>query len=601
MFYLGGEHFRKNVAGLIEAYSRLPPSATAAYRLVIAGKLETEEARHYLEVGRQHRVDERLVFTNFVSDEELVALYSLCTLFVLPSDYEGFGLPLAEAMACGAPVIANNASSLPEVAGDAGILVEPKSVEHLTEAIGRVLLDGELRAEMSRRSLDQAKRFSWDHVARKVLEVYQQLGPRDTSSFNFKRIPGPPGEKPKIALFSPLNPVKSGISDYTEDLLPYLVEHFQVDLYLDSGYSPTGEFVLEHCRWYDHRAFEQQMEQESYLAVWYQLGNSSYHAYMIGYILKHGGIITMHDYGLGGLVHWLSCELTRESPNRLDLYEELVYGYGKADANAILERMQQGKLPPHELADENIFLNRRVFERSIGVIVHNRWAYDMATKDFPDYPHDCLKRVPQGVPALARPAPEEISTIRERLGIAEDALVVGTFGLLGVPKRVTTCVKAFAGLARENKKAILLLVGESPSTYLEPLQLIEKHALAERVLITGHVDFESFYDYMKACDIVLNLRYPTHGETSASLLRALSLAKPAIVSNAGSFTELPEDVVSKAAYGPDDEDDVTEKLMLLAQDAELRHRMGENAHSYVMEHHSMNTVSGEYADFIINC
>lgn len=601
IFYVGGGDLRKNIAGLIRAYSRLPHSLLAQHQLVIGGKLAREETQHYSQFARECGLRERVIFTDFLHDEELVALYSLCQLFVFPSEYEGFGLPLAEAMACGAPVIATDSSSLPEVVGEAGVLVATGSEEQLTEAMSRVLTDEQLGVEMSRRSLEQARKFSWDHVARKVLDVYGRLGQGDRYSFDFKRIPGPSAERPRIALFSPLNPVKSGISDYTEELLPYLAERFQVDLYLDSGYSPSSDFVLEHCRWYEHSAFEQRIEEESYLAVWYQLGNSSYHAYMIGYILKYGGIITMHDYGLGGLVHWLSCELPDSSPNRLDLYEELVYGYGKAQANAILERMQQGKLWPHEFASENIFLNKRFFVRSIGMIVHSHWAYEMARRDFPGYPDGCLRRIPQGIPTMPKPTTREMHTVREQLGIPEDALVVAAFGGINVPKLPASCIKGFAELAREEERALLLFVGECQPGYTEPVELIRESGLADRVRITGYVDFESFYDYMKACDIVLNLRYPTLGETSGSLLRALSLGRPTIVGNAGAFTDFPDDVVMKVAYAPDCSEDVAQKLLLLARDARLRNRMGRNARSYISKHHSMTAVSRDYIEFMLEC
>jgi len=603
VLYLGGGDMRKNIGGLIQAFAGLPESLLRDYQLVIAGKLHTDEKRHYFKIGQKHGVQKCLLFTDFVLDEELIALYSLCALFVFPSEYEGFGLPLAEAMACGAPVITTNSSSFPEVVGDAGILVEPGSVEQLSQQMGRVLMDDQLHSEMSRQSLEQARRFSWENVATKVLNVYNQLGPSHLPSFNFKRSCKSSEDKPRIALFSPLNPARSGISDYIEDLIPYLLEHFQIDLYIDSDYQPSSEFITKQCHWFDHHAFEERIEEEHYLAVLYQLGNSSYHAYMIKYILKYAGIVTLHDYALGGLINWLSCELPFNSPDRLDFFEELKYGYGEARATEIFERMQRGELHPHELFNEGIFLNERFFDRSIGLILHSRWAYEMATakRDVPNYADECLKHIPQGVPILPQPPAEEIRAIRQRLGIPEDALVIAAFGIIASPKRVIESIKAFAKLARENSKAILLFVGELQPGYIEPIQLIQNLNLGEKVRVTGRVDFKSFYEYIKACDLVLSLRYPTQGEASGGLLRALSLGKPAIVSNGGAFTDFPDDVVLKVIYGPDDEDDIAEKLTLLAQNVELRLRMGENARSYILEHHSLPKVAKQYVEFIFKC
>ncbi len=95
-------------------------------------------------------------------------------MFVYPSLYEGFGLPPLEAMACGTPVITSNASSLPEVVGDAGMLVDPRSVDELADAMQRVLSDGELRTEMRTKGLERARQFSWQKAAKETVSVYEQ-------------------------------------------------------------------------------------------------------------------------------------------------------------------------------------------------------------------------------------------------------------------------------------------------------------------------------------------------------------------------------------------------------------------------------------------
>jgi glycosyltransferase involved in cell wall biosynthesis len=110
-----------------------------------------------------------------VPNEELVYLYNAAKLFVFPSFYEGFGLPPLEAMACGTPVIASNVSSLPEVVGDAGILVDPNDVEALTVAMWRVLSDENLQREMRDKGLKRAATFSWKRAAQETLAVYRRV------------------------------------------------------------------------------------------------------------------------------------------------------------------------------------------------------------------------------------------------------------------------------------------------------------------------------------------------------------------------------------------------------------------------------------------
>ena len=119
---------------------------------------------------------ERIIFLDFVSETDLPLLYNAASVFVYPSLYEGFGLPLLEAMACGVPVITSNKSSLPEIAGEAGILVNPEDAGEMREAIISVLDDDSMKQEMIRKGLERAKTFSWERCARETLRLYKKLG-----------------------------------------------------------------------------------------------------------------------------------------------------------------------------------------------------------------------------------------------------------------------------------------------------------------------------------------------------------------------------------------------------------------------------------------
>ena len=112
----------------------------------------------------------RVLFPNFFPDADLPALYAGATLFVYPSLYEGFGLPVAEAMACGAPVVSSNASSLPEVGGDAVLYFDPLDVDAMAEAMRRALADESLRNDLRARGIEQAKKFSWEKAARELMQ-----------------------------------------------------------------------------------------------------------------------------------------------------------------------------------------------------------------------------------------------------------------------------------------------------------------------------------------------------------------------------------------------------------------------------------------------
>lgn len=172
---LGSIQPRKNLARLIRAFGMLRSrdSKKQAPQLVIAGKrgwLYDETLR----VAGEHEAGRDIVFTGYVQERDLPALYSAAACFVYPSYYEGFGLPVVEAMQCGTPVVAGNQTSLPEVVGDGGVLVDPFSERELAEAIARVIDNPDYRAELRVKGLARAKAFSWTTTARLTLQAYQR-------------------------------------------------------------------------------------------------------------------------------------------------------------------------------------------------------------------------------------------------------------------------------------------------------------------------------------------------------------------------------------------------------------------------------------------
>lgn len=165
---------RKNLVRLIEAYSLLVKRNDSIPPLVLVGKKAWlfEESIKTIDV---HNVRDRVKFTGFVPDEDLPALYSMALFFVYPSFFEGFGLPPLEAMQCGAPVISGDRTSLPEVVGEAGLLVNPFDVHEIANGLEKLINDEKLRGDLSRKGLEQAKKFSWKRTARQTLDIFERI------------------------------------------------------------------------------------------------------------------------------------------------------------------------------------------------------------------------------------------------------------------------------------------------------------------------------------------------------------------------------------------------------------------------------------------
>jgi len=173
ILWVGKMYRHKNLPALLQAYALLQRETPSPHRLVLAGMdgWGAQEARHRIAALGLH---DKVVLTGRVSDERLIALYQGADLFVFPSLYEGFGLPVVEAMSCGVPVITSNRGALAEVAADAALLVDPEDPQALSAAMRRVLADSGLRAELSAAGRRRSEAFSWQKTAQATLAVYQQ-------------------------------------------------------------------------------------------------------------------------------------------------------------------------------------------------------------------------------------------------------------------------------------------------------------------------------------------------------------------------------------------------------------------------------------------
>jgi len=176
VMYSGGADERKNHLRLIEAFARLPPSLRQLHPLVFVGPMPSEYHSRFLAHAQAQGLSEReFVQSGYVTDGELVDLYRLCTLFVFPSTHEGFGLPVLEAMACGAPTICADATSLPEVMGRADSMFDPLDVPGLTRFMEVLLTDPQRRKDLAHYGLERSKLFSWDRCAQTALAAFERL------------------------------------------------------------------------------------------------------------------------------------------------------------------------------------------------------------------------------------------------------------------------------------------------------------------------------------------------------------------------------------------------------------------------------------------
>ena len=381
----------------------------------------------------------------------------------------------------------------------------------------------------------------------------------------------------KLAVFSPLPPARSGIADYCQALLPELAKHFEIEAYPGDGYQPSGPPPVRNIPLRRNAEFRP----EAYGAVLYQLGNNADHAHVYDAAMQHPGIVVLHEFNL----HHLLADVTIRRGDWAGYLREVEHE-GGPEALAFAHRVAALELGP----DYDLPMNRRILEGCRGVIVHSRFMVEQVASTGIGVP---VTKIPHGVwlPEIHRNAR------RAQLGLDESTPLIGIFGFLKPYKRITEALRAMRRLVRLDSRVKMILVGQEHPDY--PVRrLIEQLGLREHVRLLGYVPTEELEQYIATVDICLNLRYPTVGETSGTLQRAFGLGRAVIVSEVGSFAELPGDICLKVPVGEGEVDALFEYLHLLITYPEASREMGARARRYVASECTWERVAQRYADWI---
>jgi glycosyltransferase involved in cell wall biosynthesis/SAM-dependent methyltransferase len=361
-------------------------------------------------------------------------------------------------------------------------------------------------------------------------------------------------------------PSKSGIADYSEALVAEMAKRAEVSVLDESNY---GSF--------DAAAHD--------IPV-YHIGNNPWHGFAYETALRYPGVVVMHEANL----HHLIADLTIKRGD-WDAYLAEAELNGGATALEYAKRARTLTVGPDY---EGVAMTRRLLDASRGLVVHSEFvAREMRAQGFAGP----IATIPHGawIPRTER------NTTRRSLGLDEQTPLIGAFGYLKPYKRIPESLRALRRLVKLDPTVRMILVGE-PHPEFPVEQLIRTLGLSEHVRVLGFTPIEKFVDYIGACDIVLNLRYPTVGETSGSLTRALGLGKAVIVSDVGSFAELPDDVCLKVPTHPErtheEEDFIFEYLSVLVSRPDLAQAMGARAKQWVARECNWSVVADRYVGFL---
>lgn len=389
--------------------------------------------------------------------------------------------------------------------------------------------------------------------------------------------------KKKLAIFSPLPPTKSGISDYSIDLGSALSEYFDITYVIDENAIFPDKNLTEFAETINLNQWSKKNKKD-YL-IFYQMGNNPYHSYIYDEIVKQPGFVLLHDYSL----HHLLLERSRIHPHEfLKLISENVPNYYQYYFDKSTE------LP--ELFKFIIPLNERIIEKSAGVIVHSKSSFDKIKEKFP---RKSLLQINFPVILNHHYLKQDSKNLRNKYKLEQGDFIISSFGFITPPKQIPLILNSLSLIKKELTNIKYLIVGEVHES-INIKKLIKQYQLHNIVQVIGYTDLSAFEEYIKLSDLIITLRYPSAGETSAVLLRALAYGKANIVFDYDSFGDFPDDILLKIPLNTYDPFSLAESIKTMYMNKDLKQSYETNAKDYIHGHHDIEKISAQLTKHLNN-
>lgn len=581
--FTGGFDYRKNIDGAVQAFAEACRKYKgnslidrAEFKLVCSATEEQKEK--FYQMAERLGVRNRVVLTGYISDEALADLYYTCDVFFFPSLYEGFGLPIVEAMLGGAFILSANNSSLPEVCGGHALLCDAKDISGMADKILEALIaaNEESLSDKQQRQ-EYALSFSWEKTAAQTLEAFENHMKRNA--------PIKQGglAKKKLAVITPWPMQESGIANYIYKLTPYLAEYFDIDIFVDNTVLTRKQYLKnEYGGLYMLGELDQMHGNYNHLL--YQIGNNAeHHSGVYLYLKKYPGIAEIHDYVLHPFFY--HAYFLR---NKRDIYRTaLIQGYGDTGAEHY-QFVQDKRISPN---NEGFPMSHSVAAISKRVLFHNHWSSAQIQKT-KFIPLACFDK--ENLPAQEQEKQEEY--VRKKYGLHKSEFLISCFGFINRNKRpevVLQAIKELIGLGYQLK---LVFWGKQGMDGLE--ELVNQMNLENTVSLTGYLDKPEYEAGLSLSDLVINLRYPSMGEASGTLCEAFKYGKPVLVSGINQYCEFPDEVCWKVPVGDGEVPCLVKMISYLIDHSDVRRALGENARAYAEKVLSPAKIAKQYYDIL---
>lgn len=590
VLYAGGDDYRKNIDGAIRGYAAVPLELRQNCQLVIVCSMEEHRKRMYLNNARSSGLlPEDIVITGFVPEEDLIAFYGACDLFIFPSLYEGLGLPVLEAMACGAPVIGGNNSSIKELIARPDALFDSKSPQSIGETIARGLKNKDYADDLREYGLKRSKEFSWQDTAKRALEAFDDAARRSRECGAHHAAQGWLPRK-RLAMFTPLPPCRSGIADYNAQFLPYLARYFEIDLFVEN-YKVADETLTSSFRIFNAKDFEPLASK--YDVILYEFGNSEFHAHMVPLLERYPGVVGLHDAYLSGLFSYL------ENLNLgIGYVQEMLAAHGTVAKHYYAPIQKHPN--PFDATIIKLPCTKRILDNAIGLISHSPFNLMTAQSHYPEGWQAPYRIIPQMVITPEIWSDEQRIAAREQLGFSADEFIITTFGHIVWTKKGDQVLKAFleSALCSDNKVRLVFAGDIVKDGFGQNLiSSIQNSGLKDRISITGFLSDLDYERYLRITDLAVQLRSNSRGGTPRSVLDCLAHSVPVVVNNDASFNDYPDDVVIKISAEPSIEE-IAHVMELLYTDSSRRKAYIDAGLDYVKMQHDPAVCAAAYAGAI---
>lgn len=546
IFAVTGFGENKNISGLLRAFAALPAALRGRTQLVISALVTAEDIPQDVhDLAASLGISRQIAWTGKTDDATMAALYQHARLVAHISLAEGFGLPIAEAMACGTPVVVTDYGACSEVAGDTGLKVRPGNPAQVAEAFAALLTDDALHGQQRALGLESAARFTEAGLSEGTRMAYAfARGEGQPAPVVLDSAP-PPEPQPipqmptqpirddlHVAMWTPLPPLASGISDYSMDLLSALTAAAPRMQFSVITAPEAAATHIDGVRVYSYADYAAGRVPPVDVHVYHMGNNCAFHEEIHDQLQRERGIVVLHDLSLWGFYSFLYQH--RGRPVRMR--DEMTYQHGSGAAESLTERFFSGKstdyLEHHML--------RRITDHAGHIIVHSRFGAEHLRRYDPAVQ---VSVISHGTTPLSNA--EKRKDARAALGIHEDELLVGFLGGVHPNKQLETVLESLKQLIRRYPQAArklrLLVAGYDDTAYA---QALKKQGLGgklkDHIVWKGEVDFQTFQDYLCATDVVISLRHPTTGETSGTIMRALGAGCAVITSDQPQYADLPE-------------------------------------------------------------